>query len=338
MARTSYATNNALTKKVWEEKLFRDTKVSSYFNRFFGGDSSIVYEKTNLEKEKGDKITFGLRMRLTGAGVSGNQQLEGNEESLTTYAYDITLDKYRNAVRDDGALTRQRAMFDVTAEQRAALLDWGSEKVDKLCFDAIQADREKVFYSASGTKSFNVEATAKSAITATDKLTLDFIMFMKTAAKTGFNRTYIPLRPVKIDGKEHYVLLAHPDVLYDLKTSSDYKEAQREARERSKENPLFTGADAIWEGVIIHEHEWCHIAKDGGAGGNVPWGKVQLLGAQALCFAWGKRPYTVEEKFDYQDQIGLAWNVICAAGRPKFNNLTYGSFGATVARTSVSDS
>ena len=35
------------------------------------------------------KVTFGLRMQLSGAGVTENETLEGNEESLTTYSDSI---------------------------------------------------------------------------------------------------------------------------------------------------------------------------------------------------------------------------------------------------------
>jgi hypothetical protein len=48
------------------------------------GTNSIVHVKNDLTKSKGDRITYGIRMRLSGAGVTSGQTLEGNEESLVT--------------------------------------------------------------------------------------------------------------------------------------------------------------------------------------------------------------------------------------------------------------
>lgn len=344
MSKTAFATSNDLTKKAWEEKLFRDSVKEAYFSKFQGsGSDSIVQVKEQLTKDKGDKITFGLRMRLTGAGVTSGQILEGNEERLVTHSNSVTLEQYRHAVRDDGALSRQRAMFSISDEARSAIKDWMSEKVDQLAFDAVgvgagaTVDPSKIFYKTGSTTflATGTPATAKSALHATDsKLTLSFISFIKAFAKTGGNRTYVPLRPVKVEGKEYYVLLVHPDALFDLKATSEYQQAQREAQERGKANPLFTGAAAIWDGVVIHEHENCAIAADGG-GGSVAWTKAVFLGAQSLVWAWGQRPEVIQETFDYKNEEGYGISMIAGVAKSKFNSLDYGSLGVYLSRTNV---
>jgi hypothetical protein len=54
MAKTSFSTSDALTKKAWEEKLFRDSVKESYFSKFVSsGADTIVTEKTQLSKDKG---------------------------------------------------------------------------------------------------------------------------------------------------------------------------------------------------------------------------------------------------------------------------------------------
>lgn len=338
MAKTRFETNNALTKKIFEEKLFRDVVKESYFTKFSGSDqSSIVYKKEDLVKSKGDTITFGLRMRLSGAGVTGRQQLEGNEESLTTHSNTVTLERYRHGVRDNGQLDRQRTAFNISAESRQAIQDWGSEKIDKLCFDELVTARTKALYTTSAGNTGATEATAKAALTvANGKLTLPLISFAKTWAQTGGGRAYVPLRPIRVDGKDTFVLLTHPDALYDLKTSSAWQQAQREAEARGKSNPIFSGAVGFWDGVVIHEHENMPIAADAGASSNVPWAKAVLLGAQSLCWADGERPSIVQEKFDYEEEEGYCWRATCGVARSEFNSLEYGSVGLYVARTNVS--
>jgi hypothetical protein len=54
MAKTNFTTNDALTKKAWEEKLFRDSVKEAYFAKFTSaGSDTIVSEKTQLTKDKG---------------------------------------------------------------------------------------------------------------------------------------------------------------------------------------------------------------------------------------------------------------------------------------------
>lgn len=345
MAKTSFSTSDALTKKVWEEELFRDVLKEVYFGRFMGeGNKSLVQVKTELEKSKGDKITFGLRMRLSGAGVTSGQILEGNEEKLTTYSDDVSLEQYRHAVRDDGQLSRQRAMFEIDEEHEMAIKDWMSEKIDQLCFDALgvgdgaTTNPTKIFYrdSSGVSQGTGSAATAKAGLDATNsKLNLNFISFMKAWAKTGGERQYVPLRPVSVDGRDYYLLLVHPDCMYDLRADSSFQQALREAEIRGPENPLFRGATAIWDGVVIHEHENCAVAADGG-GASVAWAKCAFLGAQSLLWAWGKRPELVSKNFDYENEHGVSVNMIAGVTRPAFNSLDYGSLGVYLARTNVS--
>lgn len=339
MAKTAFATDNALTKKLWEEKLFRDTVKESYFMpRFAGKDStSLVQVKEELTKTKGDKITFGIRMRLSGAGVTSGQTLEGNEEKLTTYSDDVSLELYRHAVRDDGSLTRQRAMFSITDESETAIKDWGAEKIDKLCFDALDTSPTAIFYTASGTLyKTATAATATAAITATDLLTPTIISRVRVWAKTGGGRAQTPLRPIKVNGKLYFVLLVHPDVMSDLKLDSTYAQAQREAEVRGSENPIFSGAAGIWDGVVVHEHENIPITTTWGAGSNVAGARCVLMGAQSLCWAWGKRPEVVMRDFDYGEEYGHAIKFMAGVVAPQFNSLRYGSIAVYVARTNIS--
>lgn len=341
MAKTAYATTDAEKKKAYDEKLFRDVKKETYFSKFEGeSKDKIIYEKTVLQKEKGDEIQFGLRMRLDGDGVEDNETLEGNEERLTTYTDSITLKRYRHAVRDDGELDRQRVFFSIDVESEDAIKTWGAEKLDQLKFDALFAARTKVFYatgSGGATKDFNTIATAKAALDATNsKLSLDLISTMKAWAKTGAGRTYVPIRPIKINGKMYYVVLVHPDVAYDLRASSDWKQAQREAQDRGDDNPLFTGAIGIWDGCVIHEHENVPTATDGGASSDVPWSKVAFMGAQAMCSGFGKRPKVISKNFDYEEEHGYAWAVTYKCKRTEFNSKDFGSIEAYVSRTNIS--
>jgi len=342
MGYTSVDTSNALTRKAWAEKVFRETLPLSFFNAsgMMGSDeNSAIHVKTELEKDQGDKITFGLVSRLSGSGVTGDTTLKGNEEALSMYDDAVTLDQYRHGVVVKGRMTRKRTAFSVPDEAKAMLKQWGKEKIDRLCINALTATPSFVAYrDGSGVLSkTTTAATAKSALNATNsKINLGLFSYLRTLALTGNDRAFSPIRPINIKGKEYFVLLAYEDVLFDLKQDSSYLTAARECYERSDEHPLFRAGAAVYDQVIVMTHEFMPKAADAGAGGNVPWAQCVLMGAQSLCWAWGMRPAMEEEWDDYKNQQGFAQAMICGVKRPKFNSQDFGSMGVYLARTAVS--
>lgn len=345
MAETNIATTNALRKVAWETKLYRATEKNAYMMRLSGeGPDNVIQIKKDLEKEQGDKMIFGLIPRISGNWKKNDAILEGNEQALTTYDMSLELNQHRTAVRDDGEMSRKRVMFDLSKESEAALRVAGSEMIDNLIFDELGVgtglsgetvtDPTYIAYPTATAGSFSVgtvPATVKAALHATNsKLTMDFISFLKMVAKNGrvagVNRTFEPIRPYIFDGKPVYILLTSPSALLDLKQTSDFKSAMRDAEVRGSDNPIFRGATAFVDGVVIHEHENVATAADGG-GASVNWSKGVLLGAQALAFAWGRQPEIIEKKFDFDNKIAYAWSMVCKAKKSAFNLKDYGSLG-----------
>lgn len=354
MAQTVVTNADGLTQKLYDEKLFRDTIKESFFNKFMGADAnSIIHTKTQLEKQQGGNVTFGIRMRLSpDQFVVGENAVEGNEQSLTTYNQNVVLEELALAVRDKGRLTRKRAVWMVDEESRGALLDAGAELIDQICFDvltgtssvasdkygaiAINAPSKTFYKTSAGIAATATLATAKSSITvaADSKLTPSMINSIATWAKTGGDRGQTPLRPIKVDGRMYYVLLVHPDVMYDLYEDSTFQQAMREAEVRGKENPLFHGSKAIWRNVVIHEHENIPIGTDAG-GGAIPFAHNVLMGAQAGIWAWGRRPELVPETFDYKRQHGFAFDFIAGMAKTEFNSKDYGCVSVFTSRTNI---
>lgn len=334
MSKTFYSTSDTEAKKLWDEKLFRDTVKESYFNRFMGtSPDSLVQVKTDLEKSQGDKINFGIRMRLTGDAIV-NGVLEGNEQKIQTYMDSVTINQYRLGVRDAGKMARQRSFFQISDESKVALKDQGVELIDQLCFDAITASPTKIIYGGV--------ASSTSDIQDSDLITPDVISKLRAGSVAGWatsstngERDYTPIRPVKVEGKNYYLLLVHPYSLYDLKNNPTFAQARREAEIRGKDNPIFSGSTAVWDGVIIHEHENVPLIFTGGAGSNVAYAKNIFMGAQALCWAWGQRPEVVMEEFDYKNEIGYGWDMLAGVTKPTFNSKDYGSVALYTAITKV---
>lgn len=341
MSKTIFSTSNPLTKKLWEERLFRDVEIESYFvSRFMSeNDNNIVQVQTDLTKSQGDQVTFGVVQNLSGDGVTSGQVLEGNEEGLTSYDYSIVLEQYRHGTRTRGKLDVQRAMFSIPDVSRNKLKIWGAEKIDKLLVAALLASPTKILYRDGVAGAFSgtaIAATAKTAMTAANsKLTPNFISALRVWAKTGGSAATYRIRPVKIEGEEFYVLLVPPAAMYDLRIDSTFQTAMKDAMDRGKSNPLFRGATAVWDNVVVHETERISLFTDGGGGASVTGAFCALMGAQALCWAWGERPNTVQDEFDYGNEMGWAWEMMAKAGKPKFNSKDYGTVGVCLACTNV---
>ena len=172
-------------------------------------------------------------------------------------------------------------------------------------------------------------------IAATDIITPELISRVRVKAQLANPK----IQPVKIDGKNHYVLFIHPWQAFDLKNNATFAQAQREAQQRGNDNPIFTGALGVWDGVIIHEHEYVpHILAatstamnfQAAASGTqfisgVHVFRALLCGQQAAVFAQtGESMSMVEESFDYKNKVGYATGLIGGIQKIAFNNENYG--------------
>ena len=184
------------------------------------------------------------------------------------------------------------AYADATQAQRDA---WLADNADRVLFGAAKGNNASNDHSAAlGT----IDNTA-------DKLTADAVALMKRMAKTA-NPKIRPIKPRNgVSGSDMYALFAPSMLIRDLAADSEFKQANREARARGKTNPLFLGADYIYDNVAIYEVE--DIATLSGVGASsIDVAPCYLLGAQALGMAWAKRPTTVAEDFDYGRRHGLS--------------------------------
>jgi hypothetical protein len=149
-------------------------------------------------------------------------------------------------------------------------------------------------------------STAHAQLDGTDdKMKASILSTAKILAQTASPK----IRPIRTKGDEEwYVLFAHPYQLRDLVLSDTvFQAAQREARERSKENPLFRGADFVWDGIIIRSiPELPLVAASTVSASAVQTACAYLCGAQAIGYGLAKRWTSKTETFDYGDKVGVA--------------------------------
>lgn len=339
MATSQYGLNHPLTVKLWSEKLFQESLKQTWLAKFMGKDqSSIIQIKSETSKSAGDRVTFGLRMLLTGAGVQGDGTLEGNEEALTVYNDSLVINQLRHAVRTDGNMSQQRVLFDLREEARAGLTDWWSERIDTCLFNqlggntgqsdtkytgnnaTIAPDTNHIYY-ANG---LDTEAKVASA-SSSNIMTLKFLDYAKERAKT-----LTPMiRPVKVGGEDKYVCFMHPYQVTDLRTNTNtgqWLDIQKAAMAGSKasESPIYTGALGEYNGIVLHESVRVPTVTSGVY-------RAILCGAQAGVVGFGQggtpnKTTWIEELFDYKNQLGVSAGMIWGAKKSVFNSADFGTF------------
>lgn len=317
---------SGLTVQQWDDKYFREYLNQNWFKQFMGtGSSKMIQLQEDLTKKPGDSVTFTLVNKLSGSAKDANEALEGNEEAVDLRSFQVRVRAYDHAVKFK-KFEAQKTAIDLRQAHRDVLMDWNMEldrdniisalgSINGVAYasatenqkDAWLVDNaDRVLFGAakSNNSANDHSASLLNVDTSADKLTPDAISLMKRMAKTASPK----VRPIRakssIGSSDGYVLFAPTQMVRDLAANTAFAAANREARNRGMDNPLFTGADYVWENVYIYEIE--DIPSLGAVGASSAVVRpCYLCGAQAIGMAWAKRPETVEEMFDYKRAVGL---------------------------------
>lgn len=331
MAITDYPVNHPMAVKHWSKELMKQALKQTYAYRFMGAGSSSLAQVKNEMKEEGDKVTIGLRMQLSGAGVSGDNTLEGNEEALTVYTDSLFIDQLRHAVRSAGKMSEQRVPFSVREEAKDGLRDWWADRFDTAFFNQLAGNTAQTDTRYTGNQACiaptNVimEATSTASLAAADKFGIHLIDYAIEYAKT--TATY-PFKPLMVDGKEMWVCFIHDYQLTDLKrnySAGQWGDIQKAAIQggQTTGNPIFNGALGVYNNTIIHSTSRLPTA------GVANTRRAVFCGAQALGFAFGSgnsmgsKFSWEEEVFDYGNQLGVGAGSKFGMKKLQFNSVDF---------------
>lgn len=120
---------SASERQTWESDYFAEYVRDSGFMPYMGrSNNSAIIVKKDLQEEAGKTINIPLITRLKGAGVSGSQVLDGNEEELGNYNCALSVDWRRHAVRVPKS-TSYKTEIDLWGASKAMLSTWESEQL-----------------------------------------------------------------------------------------------------------------------------------------------------------------------------------------------------------------
>lgn len=369
MAVTNFAALTDEQKTVWSRELWKAARNNMFLNKFTGsGSNAMIQRITELTKsEKGARAVITLVADLEGDGIVGDNQLDGNEESINAYDQVIQIDQLRNANRKKGRMADQKSIVNFREQSKDVLAYWLADRLDQMAFltlsgvayslknngaaraansqltqldfagDVTAPSTNRHRWWDSATSSLKPGST--SSVIAGDTPSYKMLVEMKAYAKTQY------IRGIRGQGNEEYFhVFMSPQGLAKLKLDSDFLANIRSAGVRGSSNPLFSGAMVMQDGLVIHEFR--HVYNTVGADSGSKWGatgvldgqRILMCGAQALGLADLGTPYWVEEGKDYENQQGISVGKICGFKKPVFRSAVNGTdedFGVLCVDTAI---
>lgn len=346
-----------LTPTQWDDQFFAEYVRSNQFARYQGTDEgSIIQLKDALSRKPGDSVVFASVRKLRGSGVRGNEVLEGNEDELDSRSLKVVVQPIRNAVVLTD-WDEQKSAIDMRNAAKPALQNWIMElwrndvinALGQVALNAaglpipfisatatqrnawLAANADRVLFGNSVANNVGNDAAASLATinNTTGKMTAATITLAKRRARLagsvigsdGFNRPAI--RPYQVKeganlGQEWYMMFTNSYAFRDLQNDPVMAQANRDARERDvATNPIFTGGDLVYDGVIIREIPELNQYMLAGAGG-IQVGPSYLCGAQAIGAAWAQRTKSTTDDRDYNFRHGVGVQEIRGMAKLQF--------------------
>ena len=346
MSYTSYATSDSLAGKFWSKDLQRSVRENLEIAPLIGkGADSIIQEKDEMKKGFGDQVTFGIRMKYSGDGLSETDAAEGNGEALTTHSAAVTINElgHVGAAKSEHSIDQQRVGFDIREEVRDNLAEWWAERMSKTFFNHVCGNTAQTSLKYTGNNAtLGNTATRRiiaggqandQSLTAADTFTLDLIDNAVEMAKVGDSM----VRPLNIKGGKKYVLYLHPYQVTSLRKNSStgqWLDIQKAAMQGGQvsDNPIYTGALGEYNGVILRSSQDVTLGVSSVAATTAVANtrRAVLLGAQAAVVAYGQGPYGGtryrwnEELLDHKRKIEVsAWSIF-GMKKVQYNSIDYG--------------
>ena len=368
MSTTSFGVGDAMAVKLWSKKLSVEAVKATDVAAYIGEDAgSIIHRKTETSKGKGDQVTFGLRIQLSGNGFTENELAEGNGEALTIYSDALVINELGHVVgiKAEDTIDWQRVPFDMREEARQGLADWWRKRISVSFFNQVCGytpansapfggkftGMQTVSAPNSTRQIWQGSLTADESLGSTNTFSLTMLDKMKEMA---INASPL-IRPINIksqtgdvgdyenvqEGK--YAVFLHPYQVTDMRTSTstgqwlDIQKAAMAGGQITK-IPIYTGALGEYNGMILKS------AIDVTQGVNSSTGaaittvrRAVLCGAQAAVVAYGQKNAPAkyrwnEEKFDHKRRMEVSGWTIWGLKKARFNSVDYGTIlGSTYA-------
>lgn len=237
---------NALERKGWMVEGMIQKASESFWRGLTGNNhDAIIYQKNDFNAKVGHNIIFDYSGNLATAGFRGKEQAFGNSPSKMKFSDSLTLEFGRYTV-DNGMEFDAEAIGDIDlsthADSREKLADNFVRAKDQMFFDLGQG------YLRNQAPTHVIRPGNKAtigALTATDKLSWEFLVNMETIVKTGIGYTVggrrSPMKPFKLsDGRKVWLLVLDSFQIADLLKDDKFQRVYQHAEVRGIGNALIS--------------------------------------------------------------------------------------------------
>ncbi|EIW3592835.1 N4-gp56 family major capsid protein [Salmonella enterica] len=243
-----------------------------------------VVRITDLQKERGDEVSFSIMHKLSKLPTMGDQRIEGRGEDLSRADFILRIDQGRHLVDAGGRMSQQRTKFNLVSsaktllgtyfndlQDQCAVVHLAGARGDFMADDVIvplasHHDFKEIMINdvmppTHNRHFFGGDATSLEAVDSSDVFTLSLVDNMALY----IDEMAHPLQPVRLKGDElygedpYYVLYVTPRQWNDWYTSTsgkDWNQMMVRAVNRSKgfNHPLFKGECAMWRNILVRKY------------------------------------------------------------------------------------
>ncbi len=231
----------------WDTKIRLDAIKQAFWGKRFEGPQGSrmpIIMNTDFTKMSGDIIHFQTMKRLKKPGVTGASTLTGNEETLTLGQFDLTVEWLRHAVGFNKRGTK-RANFDAVRAAGVELADWMARQIDDSMFKELISTRSPDTVFAGG-------VADEDSLDSSTSFNVDTLDRIKVALQ---RKGAIPFQVKTVNGVtlKFYAVVIDPIDAFNLRADEAWFSSQRDGNMRGLDNPIFTGAMGLYNGLIIFE-------------------------------------------------------------------------------------